>query len=98
MHLAAYNGHISVLKLLQDYHCNLAEPDFSLARPLHYAADMGQQEAVRWLIKAGVSLDVKDGENKSAADRAKLKNHQAIYDNLTDAEQVSRYGNRRDVE
>lgn len=89
VHLAACNGHIGVLKLLQDYHCNLAEPDSNLARPLHYAADMGHQEAVRWLIKAGVSLTVKDGENNSAADRAKLKNHHAIYKDLTEAEKRS---------
>lgn len=95
MHLAACNGHINVLKLLQDYHCNLAEPDSSLARPLHHAAKMGQREAVKWLIKAGVSPAEKDGENKSAADQAKLHNHHTIYDDLMEAEKVSRCGNRR---
>ncbi|KAG0711269.1 Serine/threonine-protein phosphatase 6 regulatory ankyrin repeat subunit B [Chionoecetes opilio] len=70
IHLAAASGHVHMLKQLQSYQCNLAAPDFSSATPLHHAAQHGKLEAVQWLISAGVSIDTKDEEGKSAVDRA----------------------------
>lgn len=80
---------MAVLKLLQDYHCNLAVQDIYSATPLHHAASRGQKDAVRWLIKAGVPFNGKDKEGMSAADRATQNGHHDIYVEVAAAAKVS---------
>lgn len=78
-----------MLKQLQNYRCNLAALDLSSATPLHHAAQHGKLEAVKWLIEAGVSLDIKDEEEKSAADRARENKYYQVAELLTTAISVS---------
>lgn len=61
LHAAAQHGHTEVIEwLIEDHKCPVDVPDFSLMRPLHYAAMKGKTTVCKMLIRLGASPHEKD--------------------------------------
>ncbi len=54
--------------------------------PLTWAASYGHEELVKFLIKSGAGPQIKDGDGKTALDKAKTNHHDDIVKILEDAE------------
>ena len=70
IHLAAYNDHLEVVKILIGHRANInAVNDYNLTA-LHLAALQGHSDIIRFLIDAGANRTIRDKESKTALDLA----------------------------
>lgn len=70
LHLAAYKGHIDVVRILLKASCDLDIQDDSDQTALHRAAVVGNAEVISALILEGCSLDRQDKDGNTALHEA----------------------------
>ncbi|XP_051881034.1 ankyrin repeat domain-containing protein 6b isoform X3 [Pristis pectinata] len=70
LHLAAYKGHIDVVRILLKASCDLDIQDDSDQTALHRAAVVGNTEVISALILEGCSLDRQDKDGNTALHEA----------------------------
>lgn len=85
VHWAAVGGHVSVLKFLQTKKYDVKSLTSKEESTLHLAADHGNLEAVKWLVKQ-VSISLRDNNGRTAEDLAKLEGHKEIVAHLQSIE------------
>ena len=79
LHLAATNGHARMITLLlEEADAEVDHVDKDKWSPLMYASFNGHTEAVRTLIAAGASVDLKNEYGMTALKLAAGRNHQDI--------------------
>ncbi|XP_069956928.1 serine/threonine-protein phosphatase 6 regulatory ankyrin repeat subunit B isoform X5 [Cherax quadricarinatus] len=71
VHWAAVGGYVPVLKYLQTKKYNLKALTSNGETTLHLAADHGNLEAVRWLVKEGININMKERKGLKAEDLAR---------------------------
>ncbi|XP_078068618.1 ankyrin repeat domain-containing protein 6b isoform X2 [Mustelus asterias] len=70
LHLAAYKGHIDVVRILLKASCDLDIQDDSNQTALHRAAIVGNTEVISALVLEGCSLDRQDKDGNTALHEA----------------------------
>ncbi|KAF8541096.1 ankyrin repeat-containing domain protein, partial [Trichophaea hybrida] len=60
LHLAAYEGHVSIVKLLLEMNCDIEFSGNFSSRALHVAAQEGHDSMVLFLLDLGAYIDAKD--------------------------------------
>lgn len=71
-------GHIPVLKFLQSKKYDVKVLTSKGESTLHLAADHGNLEAVKWLVKQEVNISLKDHKGHTAENLAKLEGQKEI--------------------
>lgn len=84
--VASERGNIDVLNILVEANCDVAQPDFTdhiwFRRPIHIAAAKGHLNYVQALLKFGVDVDCRDGDDKTALHWASTHGHFQIAEYL----------------
>ncbi|GAB1610764.1 serine/threonine-protein phosphatase 6 regulatory ankyrin repeat subunit B-like [Argonauta hians] len=84
--VASERGNVDVLNMLIEAKCDLAQPDFTdhiwFRRPIHIAAAKGHLSYVQALLKVGVDVDCRDGDEKTALHWASTHGHVQIAEYL----------------
>ena len=84
LHLAAGNGHSSVVELLLDRGAQVDELDGDGCTPLHWAAANGHPSVVKLLLKSGATVDPKTDNGKTPLHKAVSKGHIEVVEILLD--------------
>lgn len=66
LHLAAAEGHLSVVEFLVNKGFMVDSRDRTLKTPLHYACMNGHETCVEFLLKSGASVEARDSIGKNA--------------------------------
>ncbi len=86
LRIAAQNGNVELIKLLQSHGASLEPTTDQGDTPLHIAAQVGQLEAVRYLLKEKVDVNCKTNVGTTALIIASKHAHIEVVRILTDAE------------
>ncbi|MCX7830327.1 MAG: ankyrin repeat domain-containing protein [Acidobacteria bacterium] len=62
LHLVAFKGNLSIVKMLISKGADLNKPDINGSTPLHWAAAGGNVEVIKEIVSFGASLHSKDKE------------------------------------
>ena len=81
--MAAYFGHLSVVRLLGEGAADINHADVDGVTALHCAAQSKKPEVVRYLLGKGASADAKDSAGKTPADWARQAGDREIEGLLT---------------
>lgn len=73
LHMACYNGHISIVQLFvqRKPSCNMSLRDNDGHTALHMASQGGRTSLIPILISSGCDFDIRDSRGRTAADMAK---------------------------
>lgn len=83
LHVACLHGHAPVVQLLlktsgTDVNSRNSGVWRPSSTPLHYACVGGRLDVVKLLLAAGVKVDIKDAEGKTASDLALARGHKDV--------------------
>ncbi|XP_042226238.1 ankyrin-3-like isoform X2 [Homarus americanus] len=78
VHWAAIGGHVNILDYLKKEKVNIKSLTCDNESALHLAADNGNLEAVKWLVRMGLSLDQKDRKDFTPDDYALQEGHKEV--------------------
>jgi ankyrin repeat protein len=78
LHVAAKNGHLSMVKLLLERSANVNIQDESGNTALHYAASAGKKDIVKYLLEQGADASVVNAKEQKAIDYATIKGFNEI--------------------
>jgi len=79
LHVAALNGDVAAVMLLQSRNADVNARDNSGQTPLHKACLCGHLQIVTFLLKAGANTDIMDHSNRTAEEVAFQQNHLVIF-------------------
>ncbi|XP_063615432.1 putative ankyrin repeat protein RF_0381 [Penaeus indicus] len=93
-HVAAKLGHLTLLKNLREIKCDVKAEADSGKTALHFAANYGQLEAVKWLVEeAGLDVSRRSRDGLTALGCAEKGNHVDIIVYLRQIPRVGGLGN-----
>jgi ankyrin repeat protein len=72
-HYAAFNGYSSTMEFLLDHGSSLNKQDKFNRTALHWAARFDNHQVVQKLLDLGIQYGVKDNEDNTAFDIARMK-------------------------
>lgn len=78
LHVAAKNGHLSMLKLLLERGANINIQDESGNTALHYAASNGKKDVVKYLLDQHADVAIINTKEQKAIDYASIKGFNEI--------------------
>jgi ankyrin repeat protein len=78
LHVAAKNGHLSMVKLLLERGGNIDIQDESGNTALHYATSAGRKDVVKYLLEHGADVSVVNAKEQKAIDYASIKGFNEI--------------------
>ena len=86
LHLAAYNGHIEISRLLLQNGADVNAKSDDGSTPLHWAAEHGQVDILHLLVENGADLEAQDNDGWRALHEAAYNGHLPFIQEL-----ISRY-------
>ena len=89
LHLAAYEGHIEIVKILLDAGADKDFKTFYRYTPLHVAVYKNNKEIVEMLLKAGANKTIKNNQGKTPAEAATQEGHTDIADLINSYENTT---------
>jgi ankyrin repeat protein len=86
--IAAWKGHVEVVRVLLDWGAEVNTRDTWEETALHNAARYGKLSVVQLLVERGVHVRLKSIHGKTAADLARSNGHAAVADWLNSVSRV----------